>query len=80
MRLRSRSPSRLSYLTVRLVPIVCSTDHVRMVRLSSVIRFDSDPDQGHGALCRHLIPDDRVLPLWAEFKHMLVEAAPNLKA
>ena len=44
------------------------------------IRFDSDPDQGHGALCRHLTPDDRVLPLWAEFKHMLVEAAPNLKA
>jgi hypothetical protein len=44
------------------------------------IRFDSDPDQGHGALCRHLTPDDRVLPSWAEFKHMLVEAAPNLKA
>jgi hypothetical protein len=44
------------------------------------IRFDSDPDQGHGALCRHLTPDDRVLPLWAAFKHMLTEAAPNLKA
>jgi hypothetical protein len=48
--------------------------------LAEHIRFDSDPDQGHGALCRHLTPDDRVLPLWAEFKHMLVEAAPNLKA
>ena len=48
--------------------------------LAEHIRFDSDPDQGHGALCRHLTPDDRVLPLWAEFKHMLTEAAPNLRA
>ena len=48
--------------------------------LAEHIRFDSDPDQGHGALCRHLTPDDRVLSLWAEFKHMLVEAAPNLRA
>ena len=47
--------------------------------LAEHIRFDSDPDQGHGALCRHLTPDNRVLPLWTEFKHMLVEAAPNLK-
>ena len=46
--------------------------------LAEHIRFDSDPDQGHGALCRHLTPDDRVLPLWAEFKHMLLEAAPRL--
>lgn len=36
--------------------------------LTEHIRFDSDPDQGHGALCRHLSPDDRVLPLWAAFK------------
>jgi len=48
--------------------------------LAEHIRLDSDPDQGHGALCRHLTPDDRVLPLWAEFKHMLIEAAPNLSA
>ena len=40
--------------------------------LAEHIRFDSDPDQGHGALCRHLAPDDRVLPLWAEFKQMLI--------
>ena len=46
--------------------------------LAEHIRFDSDPDQGHGALCRHLTPDDRVLPLWAEFKRMLTEAAPRL--
>jgi hypothetical protein len=46
--------------------------------LSEHIRFDSDPEQGHGALCRHLTPDDRILPLWAEFKHMLIEAVPGL--
>jgi len=46
--------------------------------LSEHIRFDSDPEQGHGALCRHLTPDDDVLPLWAEFKRMLIEAAPRL--
>ncbi len=46
--------------------------------LTEHIRFDSDPDQGHGALCRHLTPDDRVLPLWTLFMHMLTEAAPRL--
>lgn len=42
------------------------------------IRFDSNPEGGHGALCRHLTPDDRIVPLWAEFKHMLTAAAPRL--
>ena len=42
------------------------------------IRFDSDPEQGHGALCRHLPPDDRVAPLWDEFKQIFVKAAPRL--
>jgi hypothetical protein len=42
------------------------------------IKFDSDPEQGHGALCRHLPPDDRVSPLWEEFRKMLVKAAPRL--
>ena len=42
------------------------------------IRFDSDPEQGHGALCRHLPPDDRVAPLWEEFKQIFVRAAPRL--
>jgi hypothetical protein len=46
--------------------------------LSEHIRFDSDPEQGHGALCRHLAPDDRVHPLWVEFKGILIEAAPRL--
>jgi hypothetical protein len=43
------------------------------------IKFDSDPEQGHGALCRHLPPDDRVAPLWDEFRQMLVRAAPRLE-
>jgi hypothetical protein len=42
------------------------------------IKFDSDPDQGHGALCRHIPPDDRIIPLWQAFRHMLVKAAPRL--
>jgi len=42
------------------------------------IEFDSDPEQGHGALCRHLTPDDRILPLWEAFKQMLIKAAPRL--
>jgi hypothetical protein len=47
--------------------------------LTEHIRFDSDPDQGHGALCRHLTPDDCVLPLWTAFKQILIEAVPRLK-
>jgi hypothetical protein len=43
------------------------------------VRFDSDPDAGHGALSRHLPPDDRVLPLWAEFKRIFVACVPNLQ-
>ena len=46
--------------------------------LEKHIQFDSDPDAGHGALCRHLVPDERVGPLWAEFKQILIEAAPRL--
>jgi hypothetical protein len=48
--------------------------------LTEHIRFDSDPEMGHGALCRHLTPNDKVLPLWTAFKQILVEAAPRLTA
>jgi hypothetical protein len=48
--------------------------------LTEHIRFDSDPEQGHGALCRHLTPDDRILPLWTAFRQVLVEAAAGLPA
>jgi hypothetical protein len=46
--------------------------------LTEHIRFDSDPEKGHGALCRHLPPNDKVLPLWTAFRQILVEAAPGL--
>ena len=44
--------------------------------LSEHVRFDIDPDLGHGALSRHLKPDDRVLPLWLAFKDILVTCVP----
>ncbi len=43
------------------------------------IMFDSDPEKGHGALCRHLKPDDRILPLWIAFKQILVEGVAGLE-
>jgi hypothetical protein len=46
--------------------------------LSEHIRFDNDPDQGHGALARHLTPDDRILPLWLGFERLLVTFVPTL--
>jgi hypothetical protein len=55
-------------------PLVSAFRHF----LSEHIRFDSDPDQGHGAMIRHLRPDDRILPLWHGFKQMLIEFTPNL--
>ena len=47
--------------------------------LSEHIRFDNDPDQGHGALSRHLAADDRILPLWLGFEHLLVSFVPTLR-
>ncbi len=32
----------------------------------------------HGALCRYLVADDRILPLWKAFQNLLVKAAPKL--
>jgi hypothetical protein len=47
--------------------------------LQEHIRFDSDPVNGHGALSRHLVADDRITPLWAAFRDMLIEAVPHLQ-
>ncbi len=47
--------------------------------LTEHIRFDSDPDQGHGSLSRHIPPDDRILPLWSAFEQLLVQAVPQLR-
>jgi len=44
------------------------------------IAFDEDPEQGHGALSRHLAPNDRIQPLWAECRQLLVAAAPILSS
>ena len=48
--------------------------------LTEHIRFDNDPDQGHGALSRHLAPDDRILPLWLGFERLLVAFVPTLRS
>ena len=43
------------------------------------IKFDTDTAQGHGALSRHLRPDDsKILPLWSEFQRALVSSVPSL--
>jgi hypothetical protein len=48
--------------------------------LSEHIRFDSNPDLGHGALSRHMTPDDRILPLWEGFERLLITLVPSLQA
>ena len=40
------------------------------------IKLDSGE---HGGLCRHLVADDRILPLWEAFRNILIEAAPRLR-
>ena len=47
--------------------------------LSEHIRFDSNPDEGHGALARHLMPDDRIKPLWDAFYDLVVAFTPRLQ-
>jgi hypothetical protein len=44
------------------------------------IDFDSDPSQGHGALVRHIVPDDRIRCLWMEFRDLLISSVPRLAA
>jgi hypothetical protein len=42
------------------------------------INLDSDPNQGHGSLCRHLTPSKQVYDLWVAFKESLIAGAPGL--
>jgi hypothetical protein len=42
------------------------------------VGFDSDPDEGHGSLIRHLNPDDRIRCLWLYFRDLLVTSVPRL--
>ena len=46
--------------------------------LEKHIDFDSDPEVGHGALIRHLVPDDRIRCLWVDFRDLLIQAVPRL--
>jgi hypothetical protein len=48
--------------------------------LVGYIDLDSDPDIGHGALCRHLVPDDGIVPLWRAFRDLLIQVTPGLAA
>ena len=40
------------------------------------VRFNSDPDQGHGALCRHSHPMTAYASM-GQFKQMLIQAVPQ---
>jgi hypothetical protein len=48
--------------------------------LEKHIEFDSDVENGHGGLCRHLPPDEQVSELWGAFKESLVRGVPALKS
>ncbi len=54
------------------------TDLLRAFRhfLSEHVKFDSDPEQGHGALSRHIRVDDRILPLWEGFRDLFKRSVP----
>jgi hypothetical protein len=47
--------------------------------LEKHIEFDSDVENGHGGLCRHLPPNDGVRELWTAFKESLLSASPALE-
>lgn len=44
------------------------------------VALDSNPETGHGALCRHIVPTQEVVQLWAAFRDILIAAAPSLTA
>lgn len=46
--------------------------------LEKHISFDSDPDEGHGALIRHLQPDERTVLMWEAFHDLFTAAVPRL--
>ena len=45
--------------------------------LEEHIRFDSDVDNGHGALSRHLVPDSDTYLLWQSFRDLFLQAVPS---
>jgi hypothetical protein len=46
--------------------------------LSEHVRFDAGSEESHGALCRNIPFDDRILPLWQSFRDLLVETVPTI--
>ncbi len=42
------------------------------------IELDSDPEHGHGSLCEHLKPGEKVPQLWDAFRMALAEGVPAL--
>jgi hypothetical protein len=42
------------------------------------VEFDGGSETSHGALCRHIHVDDSVLPLWLNFRDLLLEAVPAI--
>lgn len=42
------------------------------------VEFDSRAEGGHGSLCRHLVPDCSVAPVWRAFKDLLGAAVPEI--
>jgi hypothetical protein len=55
-------------------PLLAGFHHFLMKHIS----FDSNPNQGHGALARHLAPDHRVRRLWEDFYLLFVAPVPRL--
>jgi len=47
--------------------------------LKEHIRFDSDSENGHGSLSRHLRPDGETLLLWTYFRDLFLDAVPALE-
>ncbi len=46
--------------------------------LQKHVHFDGDAETSHGALCRHIQVDDSILPLWLNFRDLLLEAVPAI--
>jgi len=46
--------------------------------LQKHVHFDGGSEKSHGALCRHIHVDDSILPLWLNFRDLLVEAVPAI--
>jgi homoserine O-succinyltransferase len=46
--------------------------------LQKHVHFDGDGETSHGALCRHIQVDDGILPLWLNFRDLLLEAVPAI--